>query len=222
MDRYRDLRRRMRKMTPEEYATPEGRKLAAWHDNLFDQKYLRHWWTNFFPVADGVWRSNHPTPARLQRYYDMGIRTILNLRGQERRGHYHEERAICDRLGIEMVDLRLYARRTAKREEYQELIAHLKTLPKPLLIHCKSGADRAGFASAVYQMVMEGRPVAEARKQLGAKFIHFRKTATGVLDHILDLYEEREAEMGFEEWIATVYDRHAIQASFDALPRWKR
>ncbi|MFQ6548676.1 tyrosine-protein phosphatase [Aestuariibius sp. 2305UL40-4] len=222
VESYRSLRRRMRKMSAEEYATPEGKRLAAWHDNLFDQKYLRHHWTNFFQVAPGVYRSNHPTPARIAQYKELGIKTILNLRGREKRGHYHEERAACAAAGIEMVDARLYARKPARQEELLTVIHHLRTLPKPFLLHCKSGADRAGFASALYLMAVEGRPVEEARRQLGLRYIHIRQTKTGILDHILDLYAAREGEMGIEEWIRTEYDRDAIQASFDALPWWKR
>ncbi len=209
-------------MTADEYATPQGRRLAAWHDNLFDQKYLRHHWTNFFEVSPGVYRSNHPTAARLHAYHALGIRTILNLRGSERRGHYHEERALCDDLGIAMIDSRLYARKPARRHELLEVIAHLKAAPRPLLIHCKSGADRAGFASAVHLMVNEGRPVAEARRQLSLRYIHLRKSRTGILDHILDLYAHHEPTMPFEGWVRDVYDHDAVAASFAALPWWRR
>ena len=33
-------------------------------------------------------------------------------------------------------------------------------------MHCKSGADRAGLASALWLLHVERRPVAEAMKQL--------------------------------------------------------
>lgn len=97
------------------------------------------------------------------------------------------------------------------------MIDTLRTLPKPFLMHCKSGADRAGFASALYLAVVANVPVAEAKKQLSARFLHFGFTSTGILDHIFEVYEARAAQspISMEEWIATEYDRHALQTSFD-------
>jgi protein tyrosine/serine phosphatase len=88
-------------------------------------------------------------------------------------------------------------------------------------MHCKSGADRAGFASAIYLMVIEGQSVAEARSMLAFKYLHIKRSKTGVLGYILDLYEARAAEtgIGFEDWVETEYDNEAVQAAF--LKRYK-
>jgi protein tyrosine/serine phosphatase len=86
-----------------------------------------------------------------------------------------------------------------------------------VLIHCKSGADRAGLASAIWLMVMEGRPVEEARAMLSWRYLHLRWSRTGVLDLVLDSYGARNAAapIGFEDWVATEYDAEAVQAAFD-------
>jgi Tyrosine phosphatase family len=91
-------------------------------------------------------------------------------------------------------------------------IALFRTLPRPFLMHCKSGADRAGFASAVYLMVMLGEPVEAARRMLSWRYLHFRWSKTGVLDRVLDLYATRNAHtpLSFEDWAATEYDPRAV------------
>lgn len=200
----------------DDISTPALRRQALWHFHLFDHAWLRKLWTNFDEVAPGVYRSNQPDHARLERLRDMGIRTVINLRGTPRQSHYLFEEESCEALGLELVNLQLHARRAAPRSEILRLIEVFRTARKPFLLHCKSGADRAGLASAIYLIAIEGRPVEEARKQLGLRYVHLRWSKTGICDHLLDAYEARAAgrPIGFEEWIATEYDPADLEASF--------
>ena len=200
----------------DDISTPALRRQALWHFHIFDHAWLRILWTNFDEVAPGVYRSNQPDHARLERLRDMGIRTIVNLRGTPRQSHYLFEEESCAALGLEMVNLQLHARRAAPRAEVLNLIETFRTAEKPFLLHCKSGADRAGLASAIYLLAIEGRSVAEARRQLGPRYIHFRWSKTGICDHLLDAYEARleAGPIGLEEWIATEYDPAVLEASF--------
>ncbi|MHC9236469.1 tyrosine-protein phosphatase [Pseudooceanicola sp. 502str34] len=202
-------------------STPENRRRAEIYNLWFDHAVLRCVWTNFFQISPGVWRSNHPTRKRFAKMKAMGIRTVLNLRGSGTQAHYLTEAETCEQLGLKLISTRLYARKAASRTELLALIAALREIEPPFVMHCKSGADRAGFASAVYLMVVEGRPVEEARRMLSVKYVHFRWTKTGVLDHILDLYAARNAHraISFEEWVATEYDQEAAQASFEKAPK---
>lgn len=199
-------------------STPERRRRARIYNLWFDHEILRVYWHNFLEIAPGVYRSNNPTRARFARMKARGIRAVLNLRGNAGAAHYLTEKEICEDLGLTLVDCNLHARSAASRDEILRVIGAFRTIEKPFVMHCKSGADRAGFASAIYLMVIEGRPVDEARRMLSARFVHFRVTKTGVLDHILDLYAARQASgaIGFEDWVKTEYDPAAAQASFDA------
>ena len=203
---------------------PAQRRRAMRNIHWFDHGILRYRWTNFHRIAPGVHRSNHPTDARFADYARMGIRTVINLRGAARHARYALEVESCARYGLVLVDAPLQARKAPTREMIRHLIACFRSAEKPVLMHCKSGADRAGLASAIWLMVMEGRPVAEAQAMLSTRFIHLRWSRTGVLDHLLDLYAADHAAsgIGFETWIDTVYDHARVQASFDALPRWRR
>lgn len=210
--------RRFRRSWGRDISTPTARRWARLHYHLFDHAFLRVFWTNFWPVAPGVWRSNQPTAARFARYKAMGIKTVVNLRGEDAFAHYLFEKETCEALGLVMVDAKLWARNAAPRKRIVAVIDALRAAEKPMMFHCKSGADRAGFVAAMYQLVFEGVPVAEARKQLGLKFIHLEFTKTGVQGYILDTYAARLAhgEIGFEDWIRTEYQAGPIQDGFDA------
>ncbi|EAQ04228.1 hypothetical protein OB2597_08799 [Pseudooceanicola batsensis HTCC2597] len=209
--------RAFRKSFNVDLSTPENRRRARTYNLYFDHAVLRTVWGNFFQISPDVYRSNHPTHARLARMKARGITTVLNLRGTESGAPYLTERVSCGELGLTMVDCNLIARAAAPKEDILNLIDCFRRIEKPFVMHCKSGADRAGFASAIYLMVIEGEPVERARRMLSPRYIHFRWTRTGILDHILDHYAARNAasEIGFEDWIRTEYDPQAMQLSFD-------
>lgn len=199
-------------------ANPEERRRSAVYVRWLDHGFLRSFWTNHAEVAPGVWRSNHPGHERLSGLAAEGFKTILNLRGGEGIAHHAFEAESCAALGMALVTVPMAARSAPLKERLEQLIAAMGTIEKPFLMHCKSGADRTGLAAAVYLMVYRGMPVAEAKRQLSPRFLHFRFSKTGILDHVLDLYEARQAKaaIGFADWVATEYDREAAEASFAA------
>ncbi|WP_101065432.1 fused DSP-PTPase phosphatase/NAD kinase-like protein [Roseovarius salinarum] len=216
-----DWERRLRAHYNTDLSTPENRRRAHIYNLWFDHAVLRKVWTNFGEVAPGVYRSNQPTHERFVKLRDMGVRSVLNLRGAAGAAHYLVEEESCRALGLALVNTTLHARYAAPPEDIQAVLDAFRRIERPFVMHCKSGADRAGFAAALYRLVIEGRPMAEAREMLSARYIHFRWTRTGVLDHILDLYEARNAQrpIDFEAWIAREYDRDAAQQSFEARGR---
>ena len=161
--RVKALETRLNTATYSDLGDPEQRRRAYWHFQLMDHAFLRVWWTNFFKVAEGAYRSNQPGPARLRRYHDLGIRAVLNLRGTSEMSYYLFERDTCRRFGMDMIDLRLWAKALPPPEVLVELERVFRTIPRPFVMHCKSGADRAGFASALYLMMIEGAS-AEGRR----------------------------------------------------------
>ena len=196
---------------------PEARRRALASYLILDHAILRYWWTNFHLVTPGVFRSNQPTHGRFGRMAKIGIRTVINLRGEGTHPRYLFEAESCRALGLRLVSTQLSARKAAPPREILRLFDLLREVERPVVMHCKSGADRAGFASALH-LLAEGHSIEEARRQLHPRFLHFRRSRTGVLDHILDLYAARleQGPIGIEEWIATEYDAEAAQRSFDA------
>ena len=204
-------------------STPENRKMAETYNFWFDHEMFRRLWSNFAQIGPGAYRSNNPTVKRFEKIRALGIKTIINLRGPSTSPYYLIEKEQADAAGITMIDLSLKATVAPPRDVLLELIDVLHSVEKPFLMHCKSGADRAGLGSAIYKLVVLDEPIEEAKKMLSWRFIHFRKFKTGVLDLILETYEIRNQvrPIDFELWVATEYDPQKIQATFDASRKGK-
>ena len=197
---------------------PKERRKSQLHFNWLDHGILRKHWHNFARIAPGVYRANHPDHRRFKAYAADGIKTILNLRGAAKQPHYLFEVESCTGLGLTLVDIKLSARNAPPTKELQELLMAFETAEKPFLIHCKSGADRTSLAAALYLMVVERQPLDIARKQLSFRFLHIKRSATGILDHFFDTYATRNAAspITIEDWIKTEYDPEALTKSFAA------
>ncbi|WP_407492372.1 dual specificity protein phosphatase family protein [Pseudooceanicola sp. MF1-13] len=197
--------------------TPAARKRAQFYIDFFDHGYLRKVWRNFHLVAPGVYRSNHPDRKHLTRIQALGIKTVINLRGSDPNATYLIEREDCDHLGLTLIDCNLVARSATPKQHILDLIDAMRHAEKPFVLHCKSGADRSGFAAAIYLMEFQGETVAQARRMLAPRYLHFKGTMTGILDHILDTYAARQAqgEISFEDWVRTEYDHQTMQSSFN-------
>lgn len=203
---------------PLDLSDPEHRRLADLHYTWFDHAILRRPWSNFFEVSPGVYRSNQPSHQRFKTYAAMGIKTVINLRGASPgRPSYLFEQESCQQFGLELIDLTLEARGAPNRENLLKLISLFRTLERPFMFHCKSGADRAGMASAVYKLVIDMRPVAEAQKMLSLKYIHLKWSKTGILDYFLEVYAARtqKSEITFEDWLRDEYDPQTLSEGFN-------
>ncbi|MHC0053268.1 phosphatase domain-containing protein [Actibacterium sp. D379-3] len=208
--------RNLRQSFGNDFSSAQGRRAAFWHFQLMDHAFLRVLWTNLDEIAPGVWRSNQPSPKRLRRYHAMGIRSIITLRGDAPKSHHLFEVESCENLGITLHMISISARVLAPKAQLLALLDLFDTIEKPFLMHCKSGADRAGLASALYLLHAEGRPVTEAARQLSFRYLHLKNDSTGILDHMLDAYAADIAQqpMAIRDWIESRYDPKALTASF--------
>jgi len=196
-------------------ADPVERKRSHRYMMFTDHGILRTFWTNFGEVAPDVYRSNHPGHARLEHYKSKGIKAVLNLRGQGTKAPYLFEVESCAALGLDLVSIAMQARAPAPKDQLLKLFEIFDTIQRPFVMHCKSGADRAGLASALY-LLDQGAPVSQAKQELSFRYLHLKFTKTGVQDHMLDLFEQRLAKspIGIRDWIADEYDPKALADSF--------
>lgn len=120
---------------------------------------------------------------------------------------YLRERDLCQTLGLELIDLPMSATKPPDKDTLLGLLEIMRTAERPLLMHCKSGADRTGLAAAIF-VLDNGKNMAAARGQLSARFLHFRRGRKAVLDRFLDLYERALAEndVTIEQWIRDAYE----------------
>ena len=194
-------------------------RLAAWHDSLFvDHGVFRLVWTNAAMVVPGkVYRANHPAPFRLARLARrFGTRTLVNLRGHRQCGSDALSREAASRLGLLHVDMAFESRGAPHRERILHFAALYNGLAFPVLMHCKSGADRAGLASGL-AVLFEGGTATEALRQLSWRYGHFRRSRTGILDAFFLRYRSQaEGRLPFLDWVRDEYDETALKRDFVA------
>jgi protein tyrosine/serine phosphatase len=158
-------------------------------------------------------RANQPSPKQIAHYAAMGIKTILNLRGPSDTGYYWLEREACEKHGLAMIDFRMFSREAPSPEQVKAAKALFEQIEYPALMHCKSGADRAGAMAVLYKILKMGVPVAEAVEQLEIKYLHVKHGKTGVIDYFFERYLAEANGRSFEEWAATT-DPKAIKKAF--------
>jgi protein tyrosine/serine phosphatase len=205
----------MRTIYKGELATRAGRR-NAWVDAFFvDHAFFRIFWTNFAAVEPGrLYRSNHPTPAKLAAFTArVGLKSLINLRGQTRNGSDALSRDMAAKLGLDFYDMALDSRDAPQRDRILRLAEIYRTCQAPALIHCKSGADRAGLAAGVY-VLLQGGTAARAQLQLSLRFLHIKQSKTGVLDAFFAAYaKQAEGKKPFLDWVREDYDEAALKAA---------
>lgn len=195
---------------------PVGRA-KAWANMLFlDHGVFRLVYPNSARVADGLWRSSQPSPGQIARFAAQGGRTVVNLRGGRDHGSWPLEREACERHGLKLVELVLRSREPPERETLLRSARLFGELEAPILVHCKSGADRVGLFGALFLLVVHGATTEEARGQLSLRFGHFRFAKTGILDAFLEAYRRDGEAKGlpFLDWAERIYDPAALAAEF--------
>ncbi len=197
-------------------------RLRAYRDLLWnDHAYLRLAFQNAHWVGSELVRTNQPWPFQLRRWRDRGVRTIVNLRGGGyETGFYVLEREACARLGLELVNFAVASRDAPSRAQVHGAAQMFATIAYPALMHCKSGADRAGLMSVLYAHLHLGQPLRQAvAEQLSWRTLHIRHGKTGVLDYVFARYfaEGEPRGMSLLEWVdSPAYDHDAIRRDFDA------
>lgn len=124
---------------------------------------------NFGVVArDRVYRAAQPEGGTLGRLIrERNLASVLNLRaGSPADPFYAEEVRVTRAHGVDFYDFPMSATRRPTRRELLVLLDLFGRCRYPLLIHCKSGSDRTGLASALYRMSGEGVRPGEAQREL--------------------------------------------------------
>ncbi len=154
------------------------------------------WNGNFHALEDGqVYRSAQLGKNDLARVIAAyGIKSILNLRGPNAdQAWYRDELATSNEHGVVHYDFSLSSRRPVPPEVMTTLVEMVRTAPKPLLIHCKSGSDRTELVAALYRYSVEGKSADEAAAELSLRFGHFPylTSKTGAMDESFRIWLER-------------------------------
>lgn len=202
------------------WAQPIGglpRRVRAWLSLLLaDHGFLRPVYWNSGKVGTKIWRGPQPNPFHLRRLARSGLKTIVNLRGSTVYGSYALEKEGAQKLGLTLIDLPLSSGSAPLKKHIYDLRDVFQKMQTPALLHCKSGSDRSGLAAALYLILQENVPVAEAAQQLSRRYGHIRASKTGILDAFFAQYlaDTSRKPMPFLQWVEEVYDSQKLNAEF--------
>lgn len=182
-----------------------------WRDHAF----VRAIYPNWHRVDADLYRSAHPNRRQLRRARDLGVKSILSLRGDAENTPNLLERRAAEALGLDLRAIPLRAHALPPRRMLLALVEHLRDMPKPMLVHCKSGSDRTGLAVTLYLHLIQGKPLPHARRALSWVYGHWSFGSAGVVHRLLDAYAAAHAATGiaFEDWVRDAYDPAALMAT---------
>ena len=144
---------------------------------------------NFHAITRGeAYRSALLDRDELEHYIKKyEIKSIVNLLGDHpNEPWYREEKEVSADHNLEHYDLSLPATHEPTEEEARELVEIFKNAPRPVLIHCKAGADRSGLAAAMWKVVVDKEPKSVAAKELSVLYGHIPIGKTIAMDHFFE------------------------------------
>jgi len=184
--------------------------------------------SNFHAVVEQrLYRAAQPSGSTLEHYVrNYGIRTVINLRGPNNKGEdwFEEEQQAVRRCQVNFVSVNMSASDKPQEQELRNLINTFDQLPEPFLVHCNSGSDRSGFASACFLLLKTDTDVQQARGQLSLRFGHLAWGKARCLSQVLDQYQEWLDAEGldhqpnhFRHWARLVYEKDDWPEDFKAF-----
>jgi len=119
---------------------------------------------NFHQVNEHLYRGAQPLPGGIKRLAALGIKTIVNLRGEDEKMRAEEEEARA--AGLQYVSVPMSGLKRPTDEQDEEVLAIInKSENWPVFVHCQHGADRTGTIIAVYRISHDGWSAKEAKKE---------------------------------------------------------
>lgn len=102
---------------------------------------------NFHQVNEHVYRGAQPTDEGFAGLAKIGVRTIVDLRGEKSEGRVVEQN------GMHYVRMRWSGFKAPAESQIAAVLALLNDKSDwPVFVHCKRGADRTGTAIACYRV----------------------------------------------------------------------
>lgn len=138
---------------------------------------------NFHQVNERLYRGAQPKSGGIERLAALGIKTIVNLRGDDERTLEEEAEARAAGLRYFHVPMRWYGR--PSDAQVKRVLAIINSPEnQPVFLHCRRGADRTGTIIAVYRIRHDGWTSARAQQE--ANRYGMRRWRLGMRDYIQD------------------------------------
>ena len=143
---------------------------------------------NFHQVNSQLYRGAQPKAGGLQALKTIGIKTIVNLRGEDDRTRAESEEART--LGLRYYNVSLPDFSGPTDREVQQVLDIIKAPDnQPVFVHCRRGQDRTGTIIACYRITHDGWNADQAKKE--AESFGMSWTQMGMKKYIDKFYKQR-------------------------------
>lgn len=123
---------------------------------------------NFHQVHPFLYRGGEPTAEGLKQLSNMGVKTIIDLRGHKEK--VLQEKALAKSLGMKCINLPM----TDKAPTDKQVKTFISTVEKaqadqskgPVFLHCAHGSDRTGCLVGIWRVSHDNYTYDEAYKEM--------------------------------------------------------
>lgn len=147
---------------------------------------------NFHAITEGeAYRSAQLDRNELAYYIRRyNIKSILNLRGTNPdHDWYREELAVSAEQRVKHYDIALSSKKEPAENDVKQLTEIFREAPRPVLVHCQSGADRTGLVAAMWKVVIDHESKSEAEKQLSVFYGHVPLGGSVAMDKFFEKWQ---------------------------------
>lgn len=142
---------------------------------------------NFHEVNSQLYRGAQPRAGGLRRLAELGIKTIINLRGTDEQTRAEQREA--EALGLHYFNVSLPGLSRPSTEQVEQVLSLLNASERqPVFVHCHHGEDRTGVIVAVYRITHDGWTSEQAKAE--AKRHGMSRVQIGMKDYISDYYRD--------------------------------
>jgi protein tyrosine/serine phosphatase len=107
--------------------------------------------TNFGRVTDTILRGGDVTSTGLENLHAMGVRTVIDLAGDD-----EKEGRTCRRLGMTFHSFPMDADERPDDATVDRILQILRNAEEPVYLHCSAGKHRTGAIAALYRIRVQG------------------------------------------------------------------
>jgi protein tyrosine phosphatase (PTP) superfamily phosphohydrolase (DUF442 family) len=145
------------------------------------------------------------------------VRSVLNLNGKPGEADFEGEKRLCAVNGIAFASVKISAVKLPSPDDVRRIAEFCETAQRPVLIHCRQGADRTGLASTLFVTLRDNVPLDEAQaSQLSWHYAHFPFGQARAMDEFFDFYRTHGNGQTLREWCHGGYSRALLGTAQNA------